>query len=44
MPFKKVDVRAVVDEKRKDLKFNETYKEIEKEYELNRKVVEARKG
>jgi DNA-binding XRE family transcriptional regulator len=43
MPFKKIDVKRIVDEKRNDIEFNETYLEIEKEYDLIRQVVEARK-
>lgn len=44
MPFKKMNVRKVVEEKRKNHEFNENYIEVEKEYELIRLVVEARKS
>lgn len=44
MPFKKVEINKIVKEKRLDPKFDESYKEIEKEYELIRRVVEARKN
>jgi len=43
MPFKKMDVKKIVDEKRDDFEFNEIYLGIEKEYALIRMVVEARK-
>ncbi len=43
MPFKKLDVKSTVNELRKDNEFNETYLEIEKEYELIRQVVDTRK-
>jgi DNA-binding XRE family transcriptional regulator len=44
MPFKKIDAQAIVNEKRKDKEFNEHYQEVQKEYELIRQVVEARKA
>lgn len=43
MPFKKIDVSKVVDQKRSDSSFNNAYLEVEKEYELIRQVVEVRK-
>ncbi|MBM7560915.1 helix-turn-helix domain-containing protein [Fusibacter tunisiensis] len=43
MPFKKIDVKKIVNEKRNNIEFNENYLEIEKEYELIRQVVEERK-
>ncbi len=39
-----MNVRKVVEEKRKNHEFNENYIEVEKEYELIRLVVEARKS
>lgn len=44
MPFKKIDAQAIVNEKRKDKEFDEHYQEVQKEYELIRQVVEARKA
>ena len=44
MPLKKNDAQAIVNEKRKDKEFNDLYQEVEKEYELIRQVVEARKA
>tara|TARA_Y100001933_G_C18784599_1_gene473974 strand:+ start:446 stop:742 length:297 start_codon:yes stop_codon:yes gene_type:complete len=44
MPFKKLDVKSIVSEKRKDREFNEDFIEVEQEYELIRQVVEARKS
>lgn len=44
MPFKKMNVTKVVEQKRRDHEFNEHYLEVEKEYELIRLVVEARKS
>lgn len=43
MPFKKMNIKAVIEEKRKDHEFNLHYVEVEKEYDLIRQVVEARK-
>jgi DNA-binding XRE family transcriptional regulator len=43
MPFKKLDVKQIVDEKRKDEEFNNYYKETENEYKLIRQLVAARK-
>ncbi len=39
-----MNVKKVVEEKRKNHEFNENYLEVEKEYELIRLVVEARKS
>jgi len=44
MPFKKINAQAIVNEKRKDKAFDDHYLEVEKEYELIRQVVEARKA
>ncbi len=44
MPFKKIDVKSIISEKREDHAFNEHFIEVEKEYELIRQVVEARKS
>ena len=43
MPFKKIDIKKLVEEKRLEPGFNDSYKEIEKEYESVRSVVEERK-
>ncbi len=43
MPFKKLDVKSIISEKRENHDFNEHFIEVEKEYELIRQVVEARK-
>ena len=44
MPFKKMNTKAIIEEKRRDHEFNEHFIEVEKEYELIRQVVEARKN
>lgn len=44
MPFKKIDAKKIVEEKRTDKIFDKSYNEISKEYELIRQVVEARKN
>lgn len=44
MPFKKIDVNQIVSTKRKDPSLNEVYREIEKEYELIRQIVEIRRN
>ena len=36
MPFKKLNVREIIDEKIKDDKFATAYSEVEKEYQLIR--------
>lgn len=43
MPFKKVEIKEVVDIKRLDDTFERSYREIEKEYDLIRQVVKVRK-
>lgn len=44
MPFIKINVKQIVDEKKEmNPKFAKTYNEIEKEYELIRKIVRVRK-
>lgn len=43
MPFKKIEVSKVIDQKRRDSSFNNAYLEVENEYELIRQVVEIRK-
>jgi len=44
MPFKKINVREIIDEKIKtDDKFAAAYSEVEKEYQLIREIVKARK-
>ena len=43
MPFKKMNVKAAIDEKRKDHEFDLQYMDVQKEYDLIRQVVEARK-
>ena len=43
MPFKKINVSKVIDQKRSESNFNNAYLEVEKEYELIRQVVEIRK-
>ncbi len=43
MPFREINVSAVVKDKRKDVIFNEYYMEVEKEYALIKAVVEMRK-
>jgi predicted transcriptional regulator len=44
MPFKKLDVKSVIDEKFKDAEFKDHFEDVEKEYALIRQVVEARKN
>lgn len=44
MPFKKINAQEIVNKKRKDKDFNNHYLEVEKEYELIRQVVAARKS
>ena len=44
MPFKKLDVKSVIDEKLKDTEFKNHFEDVEKEYALIRQVVEARKN
>lgn len=45
MPFKKIDVRKIVDEKKQsDLLFAEAYDEVKQEYELIREIVRVRKA
>lgn len=44
MPFKKINTEEIINEKRKNKEFDESYIEIEKEYALIRQVVEARKN
>ena len=43
MPFKEFKATEVIKEKRREKEFNSTYLEVEKEYELIKRVVEARK-
>jgi len=43
MPFKKMNVKETIEEKRKDHEFDLQYLEVQKEYDLIRQVVEARK-
>ena len=43
MPFKVMKAQEIIQEKRKQKEFNSSYLEVEKEYELIKKVVEARK-
>lgn len=43
MPFKKMNVKEAIEEKRKDPEFDLQYLEVQREYELIRKVVDARK-
>jgi hypothetical protein len=40
MPFKKVKVKKMVEEKRVDPEFDEAYRDVENEYKLNQKEVE----
>ena len=44
MPFKKLDVKSVVDEKMEDVEFKGHFEDVEREYALIRQVVEARKN
>jgi len=44
MPFKKVKVIKMVDEKRSDPKFDESYLEVEKAYKLKRFDAESSKS
>lgn len=44
MPFKKVKVIKIVEEKRSDPKFDESYRDVEKAYKLKRREVEANKS
>lgn len=44
MPYKKVKVEKIVDEKRLDPKFDESYREVENAYKLKRREVEANKS
>ena len=41
MPFKKVNVKKMVEEKRIDPEFDDAYRDVENEYKLNRKEVGA---
>jgi len=43
MPFKEFKANEVIKEKRQNKEFNANYLEVEKEYELIKRVVEARK-
>lgn len=43
MPFKKMNIKETIEEKRKDPEFDLHYLEVQREYELIRQVVEARK-
>ena len=43
MPFKKVKVIKMVDEKRSDPKFDESYRDVEKAYKLKRFEDESNK-
>lgn len=43
MPFKKMNIKEAIEEKRKDHEFDLHYLEVQREYELIRQVVEARK-
>lgn len=43
MPFKKINVKEAIEEKRKDHEFDLHYLDVQKEYDLIRQVVEARK-
>lgn len=43
MPFKKMNVKETIEEKRKNHEFDLQYLEVQKEYDLIRQVVEARK-
>lgn len=41
MPFKEIKAHELVKEKRKNKEFNSNYLEVEKEYELIKKIVDA---
>ena len=43
MPFKKIAVSEIIENKRLDKDFNSNYLEVKKEYELIKQVVEMRK-
>lgn len=43
MPFKKITVSEIIENKRLDKDFNSNYLEVKKEYELIKQVVEMRK-
>jgi hypothetical protein len=44
MPFKKVKVIKIVEEKRSDPKFDESYRDVEKAYKLKRFELESSKS
>ena len=45
MPFKKVNIKNIIDEKTKEnIEFREAYEQVEKEYALIRMVVKARRN
>lgn len=44
MPFKKVKVIKMVEEKRSDPKFDESYRDVEKAYKLKRFEVRVRES
>jgi|GEM_PF-6646743 len=44
MPYKKVKVKKMVEEKRVDPEFDESYRDVEDAYKLNRREVEASKS
>ena len=43
MPFKKMDIKKLIEEKRLEPSFDESYKEIKKEYDFVQSVVEKSK-
>lgn len=43
MPFQTIDIKSVIDEKRKDAEFNKHYQAVELEYALIKDIVDARK-
>ena len=43
MPFKKITVSEIIENKRLDKDFNSSYLEVKKEYDLIKQVVEVRK-
>jgi len=43
MPLKKMNVKEVVEEKRRDMDFDLQYLDVQREYDRIRQVVEARK-
>lgn len=43
MGFNKIDVKSIVNEERKDKKFDLEYKKVKQEYKLIEKLIETRK-